>query len=84
MVAATPPIFLLAYPLEDLDRVTQFYDDWVDSQSGEYTRVDTGEELGVEIKGVTWGASDGSWLIAVAEEEIEPRRTVVQLIASDL
>ena len=75
------PTFILAYPNKDFDRVLKFYEDWVASQPGEFTRVDAGEMLSGGIKGISWALADGSRMITVAEEDFEERRTVVQLTA---
>jgi len=81
------PTYWISYPLEDYDRVAQFYEDWVAGQSEEYQRVDASETLGPEIKGLSWFTSDGSRMITVAEEEeadyedADEPNTVVQLSA---
>jgi len=84
-----PAMFLISYPLEDYDRVAQFYEDWVAGQSEEYQRVDASETLGPEIRGLSWLTSDGSRMITVAEEseadyeDADDPNTVVQLSASN-
>ena len=87
-ILGRPPMVLLSYPLEDFDRVSQFYEDWVADQPQEYQRVDASETLGPEIKALSWVTADGSRMVTVAEEErvededAEEPNTVVQLRAA--